>query len=242
MFLMSITCTPVSIPVSAETPKGLVETEVSGLWAEPADGEPRGVVVLAHGAGAGMAHPFLAGFAEALAGLGYAVLRFNFPYMEAGKKFPDRPPLAVGTWNSVLAYAAETKGTTASGVVAAGKSFGARMASLAVAEGTEAAALVHLGYPLHPPGKPEKLRDEHLYGIRIPQLFVEGTRDTFARVDLMEQVAAALEDAQPGKATLAWVEGGDHSFNVKGLKREPEEAGASLAPLVAEFLTEAART
>ncbi|MCO1338304.1 dienelactone hydrolase [Kocuria polaris] len=233
---MSITHTPATIPVSADTPKGRVETEVSGIWGEPASGGSRGVVVLAHGAGAGMGHPFLAGFADELAGLGYAVLRFNFPYMEAGKKFPDRPPLAVGTWRCALAYAAEAQGTTTSAVVAAGKSFGARMASVAVAEGMEAAALVHLGYPLHPPGKPEKLRDEHLYGITIPQLFVEGTRDTFARTDLMTQVAATLEGSQPGRAAVSWVEGGDHSFNVAGRKREPEAVGASLAPLVAEFL------
>ncbi|WP_189351555.1 alpha/beta hydrolase family protein [Zhihengliuella salsuginis] len=249
---MSIAVTPVRIPVSAETPKGRIETEVGGIWGEPASGAARGVVVLAHGAGAGMGHPFMAGFAEALAGLGYAVLRFDFPYMEAGKKFPDRPPLAVGTWRSVLAYAAERQGTTASRVWAAGKSFGARMASVAAAgddqaAGMETAGLIYLGYPLHPPGKPEKLRDAHLYGIGVPQLFVEGTRDTFARTDLMQQVVDRLQDSPAGgdngtgvegsRVELEWIEDADHSFNIKGRKRPPEECGASLAPIVDRFIS-----
>jgi predicted alpha/beta-hydrolase family hydrolase len=115
---------------------------------------------------------------------------------------------------------------------AAGKSFGGRMASMAVAEGMSAAGLVYLGYPLHPPGKPEKLRDEHLYGLTLPMLFLQGTRDTFATPELLEAVAARIGPS----ATVQWCEGGDHSFAVAGVKRSADETGASLAPAVAEFL------
>jgi predicted alpha/beta-hydrolase family hydrolase len=106
------------------------------------------------------------------------------------------------------------------------------MASLAVAEGMPADGLVFLGYPLHAPGKPERIRDEHLYGIRVPMLFVEGTRDPFARADLLAGVLKKL-----GKvATLHSVEGGDHSFKVRGVKADPREVGASLAPVAAGFV------
>ncbi|MBG6084072.1 alpha/beta hydrolase family protein [Zhihengliuella flava] len=229
----------VTIPVTATTPRGTVNTEVSGAWV--AASQPHSVVVLAHGAGAGREHPFLTGFAGALAAEGHAVLSFNFPAMDAGKKFPDRPPLAVGTWDAVLAYAAGVAETTTGRIWAAGKSFGARMASLAAA-GEELerpmtpAGLIYLGYPLHAPGKPEKLRDGHLDGLAVPQLFVEGTRDAFARIDLMEAVAERLMAPAGSRVEVEWVEGADHSFNIKGHRRPPEECGASLAPAVDRFL------
>jgi predicted alpha/beta-hydrolase family hydrolase len=115
---------------------------------------------------------------------------------------------------------------------AAGKSFGGRMASMAVAEGMPAAGLVYLGYPLHPPGKPEKLRDEHLYGLTLPMLFLQGTRDTFATPELLEGVVARIGPT----ATLQWYEGGDHSFAVAGNKRSAQEIGASVAAQVAAYL------
>jgi predicted alpha/beta-hydrolase family hydrolase len=115
---------------------------------------------------------------------------------------------------------------------AAGKSFGGRMASMAVADGMPAAGLVYLGYPLHPPGKPEKLRDEHLYGLKLPMLFLQGTRDTFATPELLEAVVSRIG----GNATVDWLEGGDHSFAVAGVKRGPDEVGASLAGRVVKFL------
>ncbi|GAA3279112.1 alpha/beta family hydrolase [Paenarthrobacter aurescens] len=204
------------------------EVEISALHIRPT--QPLATLVVAHGAGAGMEHPFLQGFAEAMAGEGVATLRFNFPYREAGRRFPDRPPLAISTWQAVM--------DTASGLSdgeplwASGKSFGGRMASMAVADGMPARGLVFLGYPLHAPGKPEKLRDEHLYGITVPMLFLQGTRDTFATPELLEAVVAKIGPA----ATLQWAEGGDHSFAVKGLKRSAAEVGASLAPAVAAFI------
>lgn len=106
------------------------------------------------------------------------------------------------------------------------------MASMAAADGMPAAGLVYLGYPLHPPGKPEKLRDEHLYGLKMPMLFLQGTRDPFATHELLEAVVARIGPS----ATLEWLDGGDHSFAVAGVKRGAEEVGASLAVPVLEFL------
>lgn len=201
----------------------------SCAYARPEDATA--TVVVAHGAGAGMDHPFLIGFSDALNALGYATLRFNFPYMEQGRRFPDRPPKAIATWWEVMRHAKERSGGLP--VWACGKSFGGRMASMAVADGMDAAGLIFLGYPLHPPGKPEKIRDEHLAGIGVPMLFLQGSNDTFARADLLDAVVAKLG----GLATLRWVADADHSFAVKGAKRTSEENGASLAPMVAAYIT-----
>lgn len=201
---------------------------VSAVYARPAS--PVATLVVAHGAGSGMDHPFLAGFTRALNEESVATLRFNFPYREAGKKFPDKPPAAIAAWRAAMEEAA----TRSAGepVWAAGKSFGGRMASMAVAEGMAAAGLVYLGYPLHPPGKPDRLRDEHLYGLTLPMLFLQGTRDPFATPELLEAVVARIGPS----ATLEWREGGSHTFDVAGRKRPPEEVGASLAGAVAAFL------
>jgi predicted alpha/beta-hydrolase family hydrolase len=187
-------------------------------------------VVVAHGAGTGMEHPFLAGFTRALNDLGIATLRFNFPYREAGRKFPDRPPAALAAWRAAMAEAAAR--SEGEPLWAAGKSFGGRMASMAVAEGMPAAGLVYLGYPLHPPGKPEKLRDEHLYGLALPMLFLQGTRDPFATPELLEAVVARIGPS----ASLEWLEGGGHTFDVAGTKRSADEVGASLAGPAAAFI------
>lgn len=208
------------------------DARVSTLYARPE--QPFATVVLAHGAGAGMEHPFMGGFTRGLNDDGVSTLRFNFPYREAGRKFPDRPPAAIATWRAVMdeaARQAEEHGDSGP-IWAAGKSFGGRMASMAVAEGMEAAGLVYLGYPLHPPGKPDKIRDEHLYGLTLPMLFLQGSRDTFATPDLLEGVVSRID----ASAVLEWIEGGDHSFAVAGKKRDAAEIGASLAPLVAEFI------
>jgi predicted alpha/beta-hydrolase family hydrolase len=204
------------------------DTEVSAVYARPTS--PFATLVVAHGAGTGMDHPFLAGFTRALNAESVATLRFNFPYREAGKKFPDKPPAAIATWRAAMEEAAAR--SAGEPLWAAGKSFGGRMASMAVAEGMAAAGLIYLGYPLHPPGKPEKLRDEHLYGLTLPMLFLQGTRDPFATPELLEAVVARIGSS----ATLEWSEGGGHTFDVAGLKRPPEEVGASLADAVAEFL------
>ncbi|WP_313813927.1 alpha/beta family hydrolase [Glutamicibacter sp.] len=170
------------------------------------------------------------GYAQAVAALGVGVLRFNFPYMDAGKKFPDKAPTAVAAWQRVRRWA---QAQVAAGlpIFTAGKSFGGRMASLAVSEGMETSGLIFLGYPLHAPKKEEKLRDEHLYPLSTPMLFLEGTRDPFANPQIMESVVANLPHA-----TLEWFEGGDHSFKVARSGRTPAQDGAWLAPSTVEFI------
>lgn len=203
------------------------DTEVTAAFAAPANA--RAAVVVAHGAGAGMDHPFLTGFTDALNDGGVATLRFNFPYREAGRKFPDRPPAAIAAWRAAMeAAAARTAGLP---LWACGKSFGGRMASMAVAEGMTTAGLVFLGYPLHPPGKPEKLRDEHLYGLSLPMLFLQGTRDPFALPGELEPVAERIGP----NAVVQWIDGGNHSFEVRGNKRAPEVVGAGMAKPVLQF-------
>ena len=214
--------------LSVELPSG--EVRVSTAWERPAS-PSRGVVAIAHGAGARMEHPFLVGFAGALRDAGFTTVRFNFPYSEAGRRMPGPAPHAILTWRAMVAAArAEVPGEP---VFACGKSYGGRMASMAGAEGLEVDGLVYVGYPLHPPGRPEKPRVEHLPHVRPPQLFVEGTNDPFVQpLSQLEQAVASCQDAR-----IAWFEGGGRSFEVKGRKRPADEVGASIAPAVVEFLS-----
>ena len=217
------------IPVAL--PAGTVEVSAAFGAADGhlIDGAP--IVAIAHGAGAGMDHPFLLGFSAALRAEGLRTLRFNFPYVEAGRRMPGPAAHAILTWRAVIAAARE-RGTGS--VFACGKSYGGRMASMAAAEehGLDARALVYLGYPLHQPGKPEKPRIEHLPAVPQPQLFLEGTNDPFVQpLSQLEDAVAACQDAR-----IIWVDGGGHSFEVKGRKRPPGEVGAGVAPVVAEFV------
>lgn len=208
---------PVTIPTGDVT--------VSVVHEAPA--AVHGTAVIAHGAGAGMDHPFIVGFADALRGHGIATARFNFPAMEAGKKLAGPASHALPTWHAVR-DAVPAEGP----VWLVGKSFGGRMASMAVADGMPGDALVYLGYPLHAPGRPEKPKREHLPAIAVPQLFVTGTKDPFTQPhEQLEDVVASCQDAR-----IAWVEGAGHDFRVAGAKREADEIGAGLAPIVAGFL------
>ena len=215
------------LTVSVALPRGVVE--VAAVLGMPAD--PWAAVALAHGAGAGHTHPFLVGFAGALQAAGAAVLRFDFPYVAAGRRMPGPAAHAVATWAAVAARLRDE----APGVplFAAGKSYGGRMASMAAAEGAiDPAGLVYLGYPLHPPGRPDRPRVEHLPAITGPQLFVEGTNDPF--VDPHEQLEEAVASCRD--ATLVWVAGGGHSFEVAGRKRPPAQIGAELVPTVVDWM------
>ncbi|MGH2660801.1 MAG: alpha/beta hydrolase family protein, partial [Actinomycetota bacterium] len=163
-----------------DTGSGTVSTAWTALGGAVA------TLVLAHGAGAGMDHPFMAGFCRAIADAKVATLRFNFPYIERGRRSPDPEGVLRATW--LAAFEAGKARSNGRPVLAGGKSLGGRIASMAVADGMPAAGLVFLGYPLHAPGKPERARDEHLYRIEVPMLFLHGTADPFARADLLKKV------------------------------------------------------
>ena len=213
------------IEVAVELPTG--PTTVS---ADRSSGDNGVTVIVAHGAGTGKDHPFLTGFTDALGRLGFSTLRFNFPYVEQGRRMPGPAAHAIATWNAVVASArAADPGAT---IWATGKSYGGRMASMAVADGLEVDGLAYLGYPLHAPGKPEKPRIAHLPSIAVPQLFVEGTNDPF--IQPISQFQDAVSTCQ--NAEVVWIDGGGHTFEVKGRKRAASDIGASLAPIVADFI------
>ena len=205
---------------------------LSGLWTEAA--RPIAVAAIAHGAGAGMHHPFMTGAAEGLAAGGVSVLRFNFPYMDAPRRRrPDPPPVLLETWEAAVRQAmARSHGLP---VVAGGKSMGGRIASmLAAKQGPDfpGTALVFFGYPLHRPGMTDHLRDAHLPRIRVPMLFIQGTRDPLARFDLMEALVERLGPI----ARLHVVTDGDHSFHVRGGGDSDRDNGRALGQIAGAFV------
>lgn len=182
--------------------------KVSALLQVPADA--RAVYVLAHGAGAGMTHPFMADVASALEAEGIGTLRYQFPYMENRSKRPDPPALCHATVRAAVAEAARR--APGMKLIAGGKSFGGRMTSQAQAAEplNGVAGLVFLGFPLHPPKKPSIERAAHLEKVQIPMLFLQGTRDELADLTLLEPIAQKLGK----RATLKRIEHADHSFHV----------------------------
>lgn len=192
-------------PLTIDTTKGPVSALLD------AASTPSFVYVLAHGAGAGMRHAFMQTIATGLVARGAACLRYQFPYMEAGKSGVDSPDVAVDAVNQAVARAA----TLLPGVpiVAGGKSFGGRMTSEAQSRAPlpGVRGLAFLGYPLHPPGNPGTTRAEHLSRVKIPMLFLQGSRDQFAKLELLEPTVAALGHT----AKLVLTPDGDHSFNVR---------------------------
>lgn len=184
-------------------------------------GSGKRVVILGHGAGSDRRYPALVAVAEALCASGRRAVLFNFPYTEAGRGRPDTPAVLEGTTRAVGEYARTVLG--AETVVHGGRSMSGRIASQAVAGGAPADGLVFLAYPLHPPGRPQTLRDAHLPRISVPMLFVQGTRDDFARWDLLEATVGRLGD----RASLHAVDGADHSFKV------PKRGGRSAAEVQA---------
>jgi len=183
-------------------------TAVSALLTRPA--RPRACFVFAHGAGAGMTHAFMAQAAEGFCARDIATLRYQFPYMEKGSKRPDPPAIAQAAVRAAVAEAARQY--PGMPLIAGGKSFGARMTSQAQAKTplSGVRGLAFLGFPLHPAGKPSRERAAHLADVRIPMLFIQGTRDKLAELDLLEPVVANLGE----RAKLHLVDAADHSFHV----------------------------
>lgn len=201
------------------------EGAVSASWdGSPADADR--ILLLAHGAGGDMHDAILAGVAKELATAGVAVLRFNFPYREAGRRAPGAQTQSEACYRAVADVARRPSVPLYLG----GKSYGGRMASHIVAEGYAADGLVFLSYPLHAPGRFDKLRDEHLRRIDVPMLFVQGTRDTFARADLLDGALRTLPTA-----THVPIENADHGLKVA--RRTRTEVASEIAGTIRTFLS-----
>jgi predicted alpha/beta-hydrolase family hydrolase len=209
-------------------------------WLRDGEADGRAVVLLGHGAGAPYTSPFMQAAAAGLAARGACVVRFHFPYMERNVRRqartpPDRQPVLLETVRVMLDLLDGWPGAAPARRVLAGKSMGGRMMSLHLAQGggaTRAAGAVYLGYPLHPPGNPRRLRADHLADVPVPQLFVSGTKDALCRPELLR---AALEPLGR-RARLHVVQGGDHSLATS--RREPLAGSDVWLDAVAAFVRE----
>jgi predicted alpha/beta-hydrolase family hydrolase len=196
--------------------------------------DARAILVFAHGAGAGMRHPFMEATANDLADRGVATLRFQFPYMAEGRRAPDRPPRLVASVREACAAALVEAPDLP--LFAGGKSMGGRMTSTAVAEDAIEAlqGLVFLGFPLHRPGDPSDARADHLSAVTLPMLFVQGTRDRLAELGRIRRICAAIGD----RAALHVVEGADHGFEIlKRSGRTEAEVRDELSGAVSEWIS-----
>ncbi len=201
---------------------------VSALWQTPM--QARACLVLAHGAGAGMTHKAMAAIADGLAERGVATLRYQFPYMERGSRRVDPPPIAHAAVRSAVAEARRRAGSTP--LFAGGKSFGGRMTSqaqaLAPLDGVR--GLIFFAFPLHPAGKPSDARAAHLSAVTIPMLFLQGSKDQLAELELLQRTIAGLQ----GRARLELIDEADHAFHV------PAKTGRKDAEVLAGILDAAA--
>jgi predicted alpha/beta-hydrolase family hydrolase len=203
---------------------------VSALLSRPA--KARRLLVLAHGAGAGMSHPFMEKLADELSSIGVATFRYQFPYMEEHRRVPDAP--AVLTATVVAAVRAAAEAAPGLPLLAGGKSMGGRMTSQAAAQHPldGVRGLVFFGFPLHPPNRPGTKRADHLVKVTIPMLFLQGTRDTLADLKLLRPVCTKLGS----RATLHVIEKADHSFHVlKSAGRSDDEVLQELAETAASW-------
>jgi predicted alpha/beta-hydrolase family hydrolase len=176
-------------------------------------------LVLTPGASAGRDQPSLVAIDAALTPGGVRVERVDFPYHLAGRRAPDRPPVLIATVVAAAETLAAELGVPTTRIALGGRSMGGRMCSMAVADGLPAAALVLVSYPLHPPGKPDRPRTEHLGSLEVPCLFVSGTRDAFGTPEELEAATSSI----PGPVTHAWIDGGDH-----GLRGRDEQVAATV--------------
>jgi len=207
---------------------------VSGLLDAPQGAHA--CYVLAHGAGAGMTHPFMAAMANGLDERGIATLRYQFPYMEQRSKRPDVPKVAHAAVRAAVLEAGRLLPNTP--LFAGGKSFGGRMTSQAQAASPlpGVRGLVFLGFPLHPAGRPSDERAKHLFEVQIPMLFLQGTRDGLADLNLLEPLCKRLGS----RATLKLFEGADHSFHVPARSgRKDSEVRAAMLDILATWIREA---
>ena len=221
---MTVNPQPVTFAVDEGKP-------VSGLLQTPPSA--RACYVMAHGAGAGMAHPFMVSIANHLAERAVATFRFQFPYLERGSKRPDSPKVATAAVRSAVAAASRLVPELP--LFAGGKSFGGRMTSLAQSASPlpGVRGLVFLGFPLHPPGEPCETRGDHLLQVRIPMLFFQGSRDDFADFALLQKLAGKLGS----RATFWMFDDADHSFHVPARSGHTDaEVRVALAGALADWI------
>ncbi|KQC07895.1 MAG: hypothetical protein APR62_05705 [Smithella sp. SDB] len=187
------------------------DESVSAILTMPPDKTLGAGVITAHGMGNDMENELIVAFTDGLAEAGYPTLRFNFPYKEKGLKSPDSQKKLEDTWTAVCRHFQENSTVNVGHIIAAGKSMGGRVASQLVAEKRlPVEGLIFLGYPLHPAGDQSKIRDAHLYQIKLPMLFFTGTRDNLCNMEKLQDVLSRL--AAPWDLKI--IEGGDHSFHV----------------------------
>src|SRR5947199_1682278 len=211
-------------PAEREVKIAVGEAQVSGLLTAPEGA--RACYVVAHGAGVGMRHKFMADVARGLAERGVATLRYQFPYMERGSKRPDSPKIARAAVRAAVVKASDL--LPGAPLVAGGKSYGGRMTSQAQAEAPldSVRGLAFLGFPLHAPGQPSDTRAEHLSAVKIPMLFLQGARDDFADLGYLEPLVKGLG----ARATLKLFDDADHSFHV------PAKSGRTDDQVMSELL------
>ncbi|MBM3461074.1 MAG: hypothetical protein FJX76_03135 [Armatimonadetes bacterium] len=215
----------VSIPVPGSA-------AVSGIYMAPDAFEAGRTpsVLLAHGAGGGLDDPMLTFVQVFLRARGYAMLRFNFPYRECGKKVPDREEVLERTVTAAIDFLRAQAG--GGPLFIGGRSMGGRMASHLASRGSIASGLLLLAYPLHAPGRPDRVRDQHLAAIRVPTLFVSGTRDALAPAESLAQAVGRMRNAE-----LRWIEGGDHAFKLlKSAGRASEDVWEQVSEIAAGWL------
>lgn len=208
---------------------------ISASVLRPADYRPGRdtVILLAHGAGAGMDHPFMVAMQERLVDRGFAVVLFNFPFKEVDRRAPDSREVLEACYAAVIEQVRGDAKLDPARLFIGGKSLGGRIATQIVAVGCRADGIILLGYPLHPPGKPEKMRREHLPQISVPMLFLQGTRDSLCNLDNLEPILKEISS----KTRLHVVVDGDHSFKVlKRTGRGAEDVLDELADVCAGWI------
>lgn len=209
--------------------------EVSSVWRIPETypARRRTAIILAHGAGNGMDHPFINHFHESFAERGFLSVKFNFPYREAGRKAPDRLPTLQATFRSVADAVRTDPELAPDALYLAGKSLGGRVASHLAAAGEPCRGLIVLGYPLHTANRPEKLRVDHWPRLTCPLLIVQGSRDTLGDLTALRTHVPCI----PGPVTLHVIEGGNHSLQrPAAMKSSPEETWSEAVAVVADWV------